>query len=88
MKTLIATTAGLLLAGSALASGSLDNHDNYGSVLLDLSEDTVTAKQPGFGGETGMQRSGSSGMGDVPASLHGEALNYSGNYGSILIGRR
>lgn len=54
MKRLIATTAGLMLAGSALATGPLDHHDNYGSILIEHSwSEPMTGQAPGFGAGTG-----------------------------------
>lgn len=88
MKRLIATTAGLVLASSALAAGSLpvgealEYEDNYGSVLITQPAAGVATAQPQFGGETGMRaEQGTQGMAE---SLHGDAIRDSDNYGSIL----
>ena len=85
MKRLIATTAGLVLASSALAAGSLpvgealEYDDNYGSVLITPPATGVATARPQFGGETGMRAE--QGMAE---SLHGDAIRDSDNYGSIL----
>lgn len=82
MKRLIATTAGLLLAGSALASGALDYHDNYGSVLIEPpTAATTTPVQPGFGSDS---------YGHVVTSIEHNAMQRGGvdrgedAYGSVL----
>ncbi|HKJ76431.1 MAG TPA: hypothetical protein VKA64_04430 [Gammaproteobacteria bacterium] len=91
MKRMIATTAGLVLAGSALTASAfpvgevLEYDDNYGSVLVTQPSGGIATSGPEFGGQTGM-RSSEKGMHGMSESLHGSAIDYGDNYGSILIG--